>query len=85
MQGMHAMSIFNGVVQDCYGGESDRSPMSELQNFIYDDYSYIKGGSEKRRQVKRNFSRVRIGLFCRFQCLWTQKICEILWVIIKKL
>ena len=45
----------------------------------------VKPCSEKRRQVKRNFSRVRIGRFCRFYRESTQKWCEISWVIIKSL
>ena len=42
----------------------------------------IKGASENRRNVKRNFSIVRIGRFLPFWHVRTQKICGISWVII---
>ena len=46
---------------------------------------YLKGASENRRNVKRDFSIVRIGQFQPFWRVRTQKTCGISWVIIKKL
>ena len=43
----------------------------------------LKGASQKRRQVKRKFSMVKIGRFCRFQRVL--KICGISRVMIKNL
>ena len=42
----------------------------------------VKGVSWNPRKVKRKFSIVRIGRFCRFQRYKTGKICEISWVVI---
>ena len=68
----------------CLFGKECATAKKSLHHFGHQT-SELKGVSENRRNVKRKFSIVRIGRFCRFQRYQTGKICEISWVIIKNL
>ena len=57
------------------------TPLENLN--IYWKLTCLKPFSLILAKVKWKFKILRIGQFWQFQRVWTQKICEILWVIIK--